>query len=160
MTTDEPELALRPAGGDDYELLGRVYASTRAEELAPVPWSDAQKHEFLAQQFAAQSAHYAEHYADASFDVILVDGEPAGRLIVARRDVAILIVDIALLPEYRSRGVGTRLLRSLIEESEAGGRKLTIHVEINNPARTLYDRLGFRPAEEHGVYVLMERPPT
>ena len=160
MTTEEPELALRPAGDDDYELFRRVYASTRAEELAPVPWSDAQKHEFLAQQFAAQGAHYAEYYADASFGVILVDGEPAGRLIVARRDVAILIVDIALLPEYRSRGVGTRLLRSLIEESEGSGRKLTIHVEMNNPARTLYDRLGFRPAGEHGVYVLMERPPT
>ena len=159
MTTEDPELALRPAGDDDYELFRRVYASTRAEELAPVPWSDAQKHEFLAQQFAAQSAHYAEHYADASFGVILVDGEPAGRLIVARRDVAILIVDIALLPEYRSRGVGTRLLRSLIEESEGSGRKLTIHVEMNNPARTLYDRLGFRPAGEHGVYVLMVRPP-
>ena len=160
MTADEPELALRPAGDDDYELLRRVYASTRTDELAPVPWSAAQKQAFLAHQFAAQTAHYAEHYADASFDVILVDGEPAGRLIVARREVAIHIVDISLLPEYRSRGVGTRLLRSLIGEAEGSGRKLTIHVEMNNPARTLYERLGFTVVEEQGVYLLLERPPT
>ena len=160
MTTDEPALALRPAGDHDNEFFGRVFASTRAEELAPLPWPDEQKRTFLAQQFAAQSAHYAEHYADASFDVILIDGEPAGRLIVARRERAILIVDIALLPDYRSRGVGTRLLGSLVAEAEASGRRLSIYVEMNNPARRLYERLGFRPIGEEGVYLRMERDPA
>jgi ribosomal protein S18 acetylase RimI-like enzyme len=160
LTTDEPAPALRPAGDHDYDFFRRVFASTRAEELELVPWSDEQKRAFLAQQFAAQSAHYAEHYADASFDVILVDGEPAGRLIVARREGAILIVDIALLPEHRSRGVGTRLLSALIDEAEASGRKLSIHVEMHNPARTLYERLGFRPVGVEGVYVRMERDPA
>ena len=160
MTAHERALGLRPAGNDDYEFLRRVYASTRAEELAPVPWADEQKLTFLAQQFAAQSAHYATQYADASFDVILVDGEPAGRLIVARREVAILIVDISLLPEQRSRGVGTRLLRSLIDEAEASGRKLSIHVEVNNRALRLYERLGFERGGEHGVYLRMEWDPA
>jgi ribosomal protein S18 acetylase RimI-like enzyme len=160
LTTGEPELALRPAGDHDYELFRRVYASTRAEELAPVPWSAAEKHTFLAQQFAAQSAHYAEHYADASFDVIVVDGEPAGRLIVARREGAILIVDISLLPECRSRGIGTRLLRRLIEEADAGGSRVTIHVERLNPALRLYERLGFSLAEDKGVYLFLERAPV
>ena len=160
MTTDEPALALRTAGDHDYEFFGRVFASTRAEEHAPLPWTDEQKRAFLAQQFAAQSAHYAEHYADASIDVILVDGEQAGRLIVARRERAILIVDIALLPEHRSRGVGTRLLGSLVDEAEASGRKLSIYVEMNNPARRLYERLRFRPVGEEGVYLRMERDPA
>jgi len=60
-------------------------------------------------------------------------------------------------PTYRGRGIGAGLLRRLVEEAQDSGRKLSIHVEVNNPARTLYDRLGFRPVGEHGVYLLMER---
>lgn len=159
MTADEQALALRPAGDDDYEFLERVYASTRAEELAPVPWPDEQKRMFLAQQFAAQGAHYAEHYPDASFDVVLVDGEPAGRLIVARRKGAILVIDISLLPEHRSRGIGTRLLRPILDGASRLGATVTVHVERFNRARTLYERLGFAPVAEDGVYLKLERRP-
>ena len=111
-------------------------------------------------QFAAQDRWYHDQMPDASYQVVLVDGEPAGRLYVDRRADEIRVVDIALLPEHRGRGIGTELLRTLIAEAEASGRKLSIHVEANNPARGLYERLGFRPAGEHGVYVLMERAPA
>ena len=89
-----------------------------------------------------------------------MDGEPAGRLYVHRGPSDIRIMDIALAPAFRGRGIGTGLLRTLIVEAEESGRKLSIHVETNNPARRLYERLGFRPAGEHGVYVLMERVAT
>jgi ribosomal protein S18 acetylase RimI-like enzyme len=92
--------------------------------------------------------------------VIVADGEPAGRLYVARWEDEIRIVDIALLPEFRGRGVGSALLGELIEESDAAGKPLSIHVEMNNPARPLYDRLGFEEAGEFGVYVLMRRAPV
>jgi ribosomal protein S18 acetylase RimI-like enzyme len=92
--------------------------------------------------------------------VIEVDGSLAGRLYVHRVPSEIRIMDIALVPEFRGRGIGTRLLEELIEEADGSGRKLSIHVESNNPARSLYDRLGFRPAGEHGIYILMERPPS
>jgi ribosomal protein S18 acetylase RimI-like enzyme len=69
-------------------------------------------------------------------------------------------MDIALAPVFRGRGIGTDLLRVLIAEADETARKLSIHVEVNNPARALYERLGFQPAGEHGVYVLMERAPT
>src|SRR6185437_16635571 len=104
----------------------------------------------------AQDAYYREHYASAAFDVIEVDGEPAGRLYVARWDHDIRIIDIALLPEYRGRGIGTALLRELLAEAAADGKRLSIHVELNNPARRLYERLGFVQVEERGVYLLME----
>lgn len=92
--------------------------------------------------------------------MIVAGGEPAGRLYVARWEDEIRIVDIALLPEHRGRGVGTALLRELIEEADAAGKPLSIHVEQNNPARPLYDRLGFEEAGEFGVYVLMRRAPV
>ena len=98
---------LRPVEPDDREFLYRVYASTRTEELAVVPWDDAQKDAFLRAQFDAQDAWWRENYGGASFDVIVVDGEPAGRLYLHRGDTEIRIVDIALLPEHRGKGVGT-----------------------------------------------------
>jgi ribosomal protein S18 acetylase RimI-like enzyme len=137
-----------------------VYASTRAEELAVVPWDDAQKDAFLRAQFDAQDAWWHENYAEASFDVIVVDGEPAGRLYVHRGPSEIRIVDIALLPEHRGDGVGTRLLEDLLAEGDASGKSVTIHVERMNPALRLYERLGFTLAEDKGVYLFLERPAT
>jgi ribosomal protein S18 acetylase RimI-like enzyme len=92
--------------------------------------------------------------------VILVGGEPAGRLYVARWPEELRIVDIALLPAFRGRGIGTGLLRSLMEEADAADRPLTIHVEAGNPARSLYERLGFEVAEDRGVYLFLRRPPA
>jgi ribosomal protein S18 acetylase RimI-like enzyme len=151
---------LRPVGPDDEPFLVSVYASTRADELAPVPWTDEQKAAFVAHQFAAQSAHYAEHYTGLSSHVILVDGQPAGRLLVARWAEEIRIVDIALLPAFRGRGTGTALLRDLMAEARDAGKTLSIHVEINNPALSLYRRLGFRPAADEGIYVRMDWDPA
>ena len=159
MTGGEPALALRPAERSDYEFLERLYASTRAAEVAPLPWSAEQKWAFLAQQFAAQSAHYARHYADASFSVVLVNGERAGRMIVARRESQFILIDIALTAEHRSRGIGTRLMAPVLDEAVERRVPVEIHVERENPALRLYQRLGFEPVDTDGVYLRMERPP-
>ena len=154
------EPRLRPVADGDRAFLVELYASVREPELAHVPWDEGLKRAFVEHQFAAQDAHYREHYPGATLDVVEVEGEPAGRLYVHRGPSDIRIMDIALVPAYRGRGFGTTLLRGLIAEAEASRRKLSIHVEMNNPARRLYERLGFRPAGEHGVYVLMERVPA
>lgn len=149
-------VALRPIAADDEPFLLRVYASTRAEELAQVPWTDAQKAAFVAHQHAARAAHYGQHYHGLTGDVILVDGEPAGQLLVARWEREIRIVDIALLPEFRGAGAGGTLLDGLMAEAREAGKLLSIHVERMNRALALYERLGFRPAADEGVYVRME----
>jgi ribosomal protein S18 acetylase RimI-like enzyme len=149
-----PELTLRPAGPGDGEFLYRVYASTRSEELEPVPWDEAHKEAFLRAQFGAQDRWYREHYTRASFQVVLVDGEPAGRLYLYRSDDETRIVDIALLPAYRGKGIGSALLQDVL----ADGRRVTAHVERVNPALRLYERLGFSLAEDKGVYLFLERP--
>jgi ribosomal protein S18 acetylase RimI-like enzyme len=125
-----------------------------------VPWDDAQKDAFLRMQFDAQDAWWRENYPEASFDVICVDGAPAGRLYVHRGPREIRIVDIALLPERRGRGIGSALLGDLLAEADAAGKSVTIHVERLNPALGLYARLGFTLAEDKGVYLFLERPPA
>ena len=151
---------LRPVGPGDEELLRRVYASTREQELAVVPWDDSTKDAFLRAQFDAQDRWYREHYAEASYEVVLIDGEPGGRLYVHRGEHEIRIVDIALLPEHRGNGVGTSLLRDVLAEADAAGKRVTIHVERLNPALRVYERLGFSVAEDKGVYLLLARPPA
>ncbi|HEX2296264.1 MAG TPA: N-acetyltransferase [Actinomycetota bacterium] len=149
-------MELRAVVPDDRPFLRAVYGSTRWEELEQTGWTDAQKNAFLDQQFAAQDAHYTQNYDGATYSVIVVDGFPAGRLYVARWPDEIRIMDVALLPAARGRGVGTGLLRDLIEEAAAATKRLTIHVERENPALRLYQRLGFAPVEERGPYYLME----
>lgn len=159
MTLTTHAIALRQVEPRDDEFLLSVYASTRAEELAVVDWPEGQKDVFLRHQFAAQTTHYHEHYTGASFDVIEVDGERAGRLYVARWDDEIRVMDLALLPDWRGAGIGTQLLGELLAEAAAGGKKVSIHVEAENPARRLYERIGFVPVGEHGVYLLLETTP-
>ena len=149
-------LRLRPIKPEDDSFLARVYASSRADELAVTGWSEAQKADFCRRQFDAQSEYYSANYPGASFQVIERDGEPVGRLYVARWENEIRIVDITVLPEYRGSGIGTRLLHDLQEEARAAGKSLSIHVERFNRALTLYQRLDFRQIEDKGVYLLME----
>jgi ribosomal protein S18 acetylase RimI-like enzyme len=151
---------LRPVADDDRAFLVELYASVREAELAHVPWDEAARRAFVEQQYAAQDAHYRGNYPGATLDVIEIDGERAGRFFVHRGPSDIRIMDIALLPAFRGRGIGTGLLGTLIAEAEGSARTLSIHVEANNPARALYDRLGFRRAGDVGIYVSMQRAPA
>ncbi len=155
-----PAVTLRPIEQEDEPFLCDVYASTRAEELAAVPWDDAQKAAFLRMQFIAQHRYYQEHYSEASFDIVLVDNEPAGRLYVNRQQEELRVVDIALLPAYRGRAIGSGLLRALQAEAAAAGLPVRIHVERFNPALSLYERLGFTQIADKGVYLFLEWRPA
>lgn len=155
-----PGIQLRPITPGDAELLCRIYASTRTEELSVLPWTQAQKDAFLRMQFEAQHAHYQQHYTGADFLVVMRGEVPVGRLYLRRSARELRIVDIALLPEHRGTGLGRALLEELLQESAAAGRKVSIHVERMNRALGLYRRLGFRvAADDGGVYLLMEWTP-
>jgi ribosomal protein S18 acetylase RimI-like enzyme len=157
---DGRKVTLRPVAPEDEEFLLRVYASTREEELAQVPWDDAQKDAFLRQQSAAQRREYDAHYPEAEYDVILLEGTPVGRIWIGRSEKEIHLLDIALLRDAQKRGVGTLLLGALIEESEAEGKRLTHTVFIlNTDALRFYQRLGFVVVEDIGAYLVMERRP-
>ena len=150
---------LRPVEpGDEAFLLG-LYASTREQEMALVPWPEEEKRAFIQMQFQAQHKYYQEAFPDAQFSLILRDGRPAGRLYMERRADEHRIIDIALLPEYRGQGLGSGLMNDILTEAGAAGKPVRIHVERNNPALSLYSRLGFRQVEDQGVYHLMEWRP-
>lgn len=149
-------VTLRPIAPGDEPFLYQVYASTRAAELEVTQWTDEQKAAFLHMQFTAQHRYYHEHYTNTEFDIILVDGQPAGRLYVCRGADELRIMDIALLPAFQKRGIGTHLIGALQAESALARKPLRIHVERFNPALRLYERLGFVPVADRGVYLFLE----
>lgn len=150
---------LRRSAAADRILLRDVYASTRAAELDQVSWAPGQREAFVDMQFDAQDHEYRRLNPHGAFDVVEVDGVAAGRLYVDRRPGDLRIIDIALLPEYRGRGIGSALITGLQRQALAEGRIVSIHVEVHNPARSLYERLGFEVAEDLGVYLRMEWTP-
>lgn len=153
------KISLRPITDDDLEFLFQLYASTREEEKALLAWEDAQWQAFLRQQFELQHAQYMHGYINPSFDLILVDGTPVGRLYVDRQAEELRIIDIALLPEYRRQGVGGTLLRGLLSEARASGRVAGLHVERDNPVLPFYERLGLQVVADKGVYLYMRAAP-
>ena len=144
---------------DDLAFVQGLYISTRLEEVAVTGWPVEQQFAFLSQQFHAQHSHYAIHYADMEWLIVEQSGAAIGRLYLDTRADQLRIVDISLMPESRRLGLGGALMRDVIEMAAAAGKKVSIHVEKNNPARHLYDRLGFRFVEDKGVYDLLEWAP-
>lgn len=153
------QITLRPIGPDDYDFLVEVYGSTRAEEMAMVPWTVEQQQAFVRSQFAAQQDHYTKTYPTASYDIIMSDSRPVGRLYVARLDQEIRIIDITLLPAERNAGIGGYLIRQLLDEANRAGKVTRIFVEEFNPSRRLFERLNFSLSEQHGIHMLLQCNP-
>lgn len=136
-------------------FLARLYRSTREAELDQVPWGEDEKQAFIDMQFDAQHRHYQKHYPDALWLVVEMKGVPVGRLYLERWTSEHRIIDIALMPASRGKGLGQAILRDVQDDAAMAGKKVGIHVEKANPAMTLYHRLGFETIEDKGVYDLL-----
>lgn len=156
LTSDPTPYCIRPAVAADATALRKVYASTRAPELAALGWSAAQCTAFLEMQFLAQDQHYRQCYPDAHFSVIEFEGAIVGRLSVLHGSDAIRLIDIALLPEFRRRGWGRDLLTRLQAQARQRGVPLRLQVARDNPAQALYTRLGFTAQGGDAIYCQME----
>ena len=147
---------LRPLCDDDVPWLRTLYASTRAEELAPVPWPEAAKRAFLDSQFALQHQHYLAYHGDSDFLAIERDGLPVGRFYLRRSAPDHLIVDVCLLPDERGRGVAAALIGHSQQDAAAHGRGMILHVQRHNTdAQRLYQRLGFAFVEDQQGHLLL-----
>ena len=150
-------LTFRPERDDDLDFLRGLYASTRSREMDLIDWSNEQKNLFLTSQFQTQRNFYLANFQDCRFDVIEQEGVAIGRFYVAHRSHEIRIIDIALLPEHRGRGLGGRILLALLDRAAADAKSVSLHVEKFNPALHLYERLGFKSiGEDNGINQMME----
>ncbi len=158
MNTSSCSLQFIPIGDADLPFLGRLYASTREHEMAHTDWDAEQAANFLASQFAIQHRYYQEHYPYGNFMRIDADGAPIGRVYWhwSEQDAHLNLIDIALLPAWRGRGIGSQLLARLMDMACQRGLPLVLHVEQYNPALRMYQRLGFRESGPKGAYIKMQ----
>jgi ribosomal protein S18 acetylase RimI-like enzyme len=141
------EIALRAALPSDRPLLAELFAATRQAEVQL--FADAEERaRFVEMQLDAQQGSWGEGYPGAEQLIVTVDGEDAGRLYIHSGEDVVTIVDVGLLPSHRGRGLGTRLLRLVLGQAAADGMAVQLHVDPTNPARRLYERLGFAPAAD------------
>ena len=152
-------ISLRPVTDRDLGFLAEVYASTHRQELAQTGWSRDEIEAFLNIQFEVQRRFYIETFKSARFDIIEFHGKAAGQLYVDRRNDEIHIIDIALLPKHRNKGIGSQLIKELLAEAGNKSLPVRVHIEDGNPAISLYRRLGFKQVENQGIYRLLEKRP-
>src|SRR5262249_14418827 len=151
-----PGVGFRPIPAADFEFLYRVYASTRTEALAGLDWPAAAKGEVLRAEVGRHHPACQGRFAEAGLRIGRPGEHAIRRVYLARGEHEIHVVDIALLPENRNAGLGTAILTDILAEAARGAKRVSIHVEMFNPAQRLYQRLGFRRTGEEGVYYRME----
>ena len=152
----EPQFKLRPVTPEDEAFLLRLYESTRAAELALVPWTAAQREFFVSLQANAQRQHYRAQCPAAEELLILLDEQPAGRLYIDRRATELRLLDFTLLPEHYASPAGPQLLRTLMAEAAAADLAVTIHLQPGDPLQALFEQLSFAPVGNNGIHVLFE----
>jgi ribosomal protein S18 acetylase RimI-like enzyme len=147
-------IALRAAEPADAEFEHNLYASTRDDlrPLGPEVFDG-----LVGMQFRAQSMTWRLEHPEAERKIVMVDGERVGRLVVDTSKFRIEVLDVAILPEHRNQGIGTAVLRSIIGQADRTLRPVRLHVEKRSKAIRLFERLGFLPTGESGLYVSMSR---
>jgi GNAT superfamily N-acetyltransferase len=157
-------LRLRDETPDDSAFICDLYADVRRDELAQTDWPQQAIADFLADQYRLQMEHYRKHYAGSGFFVIERRVLPAnrfervGRIYLANWTDELRIMETAIVRKYRGHGMGTVLMEVVLAFADEHQKRSSLHVEAYNPAKRLYQRLGFVAMENVGVYERMERP--
>jgi ribosomal protein S18 acetylase RimI-like enzyme len=156
----EGRITLRDANPEDVQFLARLYRETRRKEVEAWGWPEEQMEFFLRMQFDGQRLSYKATFPNATDRIVCVGGVAAGRMLVGREPEGVRLIDIALLEEYRNRGIGTGLISQLLEDCEAQSCILRLQVLQGNPAIRLYNNLGFIQSGADAMYIQMEWIPS
>lgn len=150
-------ISRRPIFPEDIPFLTALYRTTREEELSKVPhMGEEEKQAFVAMQFELQKNFYEATYPDGEFEVITEGGDPIGRYYRNRKSDVLHIIDLLLLPSVRGRGIGSHLLKELMDEGQKLEVPVTIYLQKSEKSWGLFERLGFEVVAENGVNFLME----
>jgi ribosomal protein S18 acetylase RimI-like enzyme len=150
-------LHLRPERDEDDDFRFKLFCESRPAEFALLQLDPAAFEQLMRFQFQAQTLTYRANFPDARFDIIERDGAPIGRIVVNRPGTMLHIVDQAIVPALRNRGLGTAIMRSLMDEAGQAGLPVRLKVaSTNDPSMRLYLRLGFVPIRTEPLHIEME----
>jgi len=161
MSTQVLSVTTRPmVDEDDAMLLFELYACAHSEELSRSGWKTPQQRSFFRQQAQVQEQHYCRRHPHLERRAICVNGFSAGRILVDRPDDCYRIVDLSILPSFRSRGIGSLVISDLLTEAADAGVPVEFELDPTNPAVKLCRRFGFGTVEDRGDRVLMRWSPV
>jgi ribosomal protein S18 acetylase RimI-like enzyme len=160
MDESREPVTLRAATSGDHDFLLALFANTRSDELEALGWDPIQTRAFIQMQYQAQQQNYSACYPAAENNIIVLAEQPIGRILVDRRKETIRLLDIAILAEYRNKGIGSSLIRDLLAEATAAQKPLRLSVYKLNPALRLYERMGFLRDGEEALYIQMQYLPA
>lgn len=153
-------LRLEAVDGSDDPFLFDLFFQTRRGMFAPLGWDEDQLKGLLRSQYEIRQAQYRIQHPGATTEKICADGAAVGRLDTAQEGGRLHIIDVAVAPGVQGRGIGSSVLQQLLEEADASNLVADLHVETTNPARRLYERLGFVERSGDGINLFMERQPA
>jgi ribosomal protein S18 acetylase RimI-like enzyme len=152
-------ISFKTISPSDQSFIEKLYRSTREKELSITNWPEDQKQRFCIMQSIAQEADYKKNYKDASYQLILYKNKAAGRLYLWETDKEIHIIDISLLPEFQGKGIGRQILTDIIQSAKEKNKIVALRVVPDNPAKKLYEKLGFNTISKEATRDYMECNP-
>ena len=156
---EQRHLSLRPEREGDEAFRFQLFCESRPAEFALLQLEPAVLDQLMRFQFQAQTMTYRTNFPAARFDIIELDGVPIGRIVVARSGATLRIVDQAVVPAQRNRGLGTAIMRAVMDRAAQAGQTVRLKVaSTNDPSMRLYLRLGFVPIETDPFYIEMKWP--
>jgi ribosomal protein S18 acetylase RimI-like enzyme len=143
-------VTLRASSTNDADFLYRLHcAAMRAYVMQTWgQWNE-----------AWQSQYFHQHFNPIPCQIVVFEDKDIGVVCVERQATDIFLSSIELLPAYQAQGIGTQLIRALLDEAHQKGVPLVLQVLKVNPARKLYERLGFAISGETATHYLMSAAP-
>ncbi len=125
---------LRPATHADYDLLYQLHRATMKEYIQQTwGWEESWQREY-----------FQEKWEPSKRQIIQVNGQDAGVLVIEIRGEAYYLGLIEISPKFQGQGVGTAVIQDFIAAAKAKNLPATLHVfKTNTPASQLYEQLGF-----------------
>ena len=144
------DYSLRPASKGETDELYVIHRAAMEDYVAQTwgKWDDPWQREF-----------FATHWPDVRL-AIEASGELAGFLDLDEKGESIYVENIELRPESQGQGIGAAILKAVQQRAETKKVPVTLQVLKVNPARALYERLGFEHTGETETHHLMAWRPT
>src|SRR5260370_6020424 len=137
-------LAVRPALPQDEIFLYELYVAIRGPQFARAPLTAAQREQLLRMQFQAQLSSYTQQFPNSCYHVVVLDSKPVGRLWFAPVVDGFQLVDIAIHPNFQSKGLGAVIVQRLQQEAQKAKLPIRSTVDRFNPGSLpFHQRMGF-----------------